>query len=180
GRIQTLQGWLARRRGDFAQAETMLQKSVAILQELEDRGLLAQAWLQWGYLHQAQGNWDRAETAFRQASELRLALGERHLAIEPQAGLTAVYHHTGNLAKAAETAEPVINFLVEKSANGTDETLQIYLSCYQVLVAVKDGRLSQIQQRAKDLLQQRASTIQDASDQATYLQAIPAHAEIQT
>ncbi|MEM7118172.1 MAG: tetratricopeptide repeat protein, partial [Chloroflexota bacterium] len=46
GRIQTLQGWLARRRGDFAQAETMLQKSVAILQELEDRGLLAQAWLQ--------------------------------------------------------------------------------------------------------------------------------------
>ena len=79
---------LARRRGDFAAAETQLDRAIAEL-EAHRRRLLPEAWGEAGELARARGDYARAADWYRKALEGFVELGiARAPAIELKLGLT--------------------------------------------------------------------------------------------
>ncbi|MEM7113965.1 MAG: tetratricopeptide repeat protein [Chloroflexota bacterium] len=171
-------GWLARRQGNLAEAERLLTESLAALKQVGERTMMAQAQLHLGYVYWERGAWAEAEAAWTQAHELRQALGEAHLAIEPLAGLTAVLWQQNKRDAAQKNLTLILDQLDKQPANGTDETGQLCLTCYEILVGLKDGRSATLLNQAHTLLQQRAATIENEQQRTAYLTKIPAHDKI--
>jgi predicted ATPase/DNA-binding SARP family transcriptional activator len=82
----------ARQRADYQTARRHLQESLALARESEEREVLAEALLECGLLHAAQGNFERMAQAFGAAEALHAAHGawppvdgraeyERHVAL---------------------------------------------------------------------------------------------------
>ena len=100
------------------------------------------------------------------------------MAIEPLAGLAFVAWQQEDEVQVAQYIELVAAFLLENAANGTDETMLVYLHCCKVLHGRRDGRFAAVLQRGYTLLQQRAATIQTDKQRKQYLEMIAAHVDI--
>jgi tetratricopeptide (TPR) repeat protein len=139
---------------------------------------LATALTQSGHASVALGQLDGAAAAYEEALELRRDLDQSHLATEPQAGLARIALARGDHAAALAHVEDILGHLKTGSINGTNEPLRIYLTCYRVLQANHDPRADQILSAAHDLLQERASKIDDQKLRRSYLENVAAHREI--
>jgi hypothetical protein len=136
--------------------------------------------------------WTQAVTAYREAADLFRALGLTNLSLEPLAGLARVASaqgtrqeadsvpaDEGTLAQAQGYVEEILAYLEGGgSAEGTDEPLRIYLTCYQVLKANHDPRAQNLLTIAHELLQERAANILDAGAQRSFLENVPYHRAI--
>jgi len=95
--------------------------------------------------------------------------------------LTSLAHVSlagGDTAQALSQIEEVLGFLGTSTLEGTDEPLQVYLTCYRVLRANRDQRPAGLLATAHRLLQDRARQIGDAQTRRSYLENVSAHREI--
>jgi hypothetical protein len=67
---------------------------------------------------------------------------------------------------------------VNPSLDGAEEPFWVFLSCFQILRAVKDQRAQAILETAYHQLQDRAAQLTDADLQRSFLENVPAHWEI--
>jgi len=162
--------------GDNTTALEIGQKALALSQELPQ--IRATALTNLGHVSVGLQLFDEAGEKYRQALELRCDLMQPHLATEPLAGLAQLALVQNNLIEALAHVEDVLEYLEEKSPEGPDQPIQIYLTCYQVLSACQDARSQDILRSAYRLLQTRAATIGEDDLQQSYLERVSANQEI--
>lgn len=121
---------------------------------------------------------DEAAEVFQKSYELRQELEQEHTAMEPLSGLARVALAKQDMDKAREHVEAVLAHLATRSADGLDEPVRVYLTCYQVLQALNDPRAPQILTQARDFMHARLAAISTDALRDSYLNNVPAHREL--
>ncbi len=142
------------------------------------RTMLAQALALRGSALEGLGHADEAAAAFREALEMRQAIGQPHLAAEVSAGLARLALAQGDLAGAQARVEQILDHLETGALHGTDEPFRIYLTCTRVLQAAQDPRAAEVLATAHALLQEQAATIDDMALKRSFLEQVEAHREL--
>ncbi|WP_322487228.1 BTAD domain-containing putative transcriptional regulator [Chloroflexus sp.] len=125
-----------------------------------------------GHALLALGRIDEAEQAYTQAKALRQRLNYHTLVLESQAGLIRVALARNDLPEALRRAAPIVEHLLAGgNLYGTEETLRIYWTAYQVLEANRDPRAQAILDLGRALVQERASRLSDPASRTIYLNA---------
>jgi predicted ATPase/class 3 adenylate cyclase len=164
--------------GDCSQAHDFGQHAVELAQEIGNRSLYATALTNLGHALVGLPQWTEATAAYQQAMDIRNALGEEHMAMESRAGLARVAMLQGNGARAQEHVAAILAYLDNGgSMDGMENPFQVYLTCYQVLLASSEPRARQILEQAFDELQTRIDKINPAS-RRPFLENVPAHHEL--
>jgi hypothetical protein len=115
-----------------------------------------------------------ARNAFQSSLEIREKLGQSALAMEPLAGLAALELEVGNLDRAAQHVERILNHLANGGTlNVTDEPLRVYYNCYQVLLKKQDPRVEQVLQDAVQLLEVQTAGLRDERLKTMYVENVP-------
>ncbi|HUM72465.1 MAG TPA: hypothetical protein PLK31_26875, partial [Chloroflexota bacterium] len=81
---------------------------------------------------------------------------------------------------ASDYVAAIMTLLEKRSLNGAEEPVLVYLTCYQVLVALGDERAAAVLQAGHDFLQQRAFYLQDDAQRQQFLDGVAAHRELET
>ncbi len=174
-------GWLALLQHQQGEDEAALENCTLAANTAKAAGRraeLAHALSLRGLALEGLGRWDEVAAAFREALEMRQAIGQPHLVAEVSAGLARVALAQDDLAGARAHVEQVLEHLRTGSLAGTDEPFRIYLTCTRVLRAAQDPRADEILRAAHDLLQEQAATIDDAALRRSFLEQVAAHREL--
>ena len=175
--LQILASLLAK-VGDHEQAASLAREALELDQELGARSAEAAAWTTLAAALVSGGDLESATEAYQRGLEIRRELGEQNLVIESVAGLVRVALIQGDRARALTLVEEVLAYLDENPIEGTDEPLDIYLTCYQVLQANLDSRTLRVLHKAHTLLLEKAAMISDESLRRSFLENVPAHGAI--
>ena len=123
--------------------------------------------------------WTDAEASYRAAVDLWDTLGQPHMAAESRAGLARATLAHGDEATALSQVEAVLSFLqIGGNLQGTENTLRIYLTCVQMLMATSDSRAGEFLDTTYRLLQKRVAKIADEAGRRMFLENVPWHREI--
>ncbi len=171
-------GLLSHRLGDNETAREYSEQVLLIARELGNRSVQGYALTNLGHALVGLGRLMEAADAYRQALDIRRELGQHNLAMEPLAGLARVSLAQGDLSQAQDYVKEILNYLKTNTLDGTEETFQIYLTCYRALRAVHDPRAQETLIGAYNLLQERAAKITDAKLRRSFLENVPAHREL--
>lgn len=171
-------GLLATLRRDFETAVTHCRRALAIGQELGERAVIAYAQTCLGHALAGMGWLAEAADLFGEALALHRALGQADQALEPLAGLAAVYLAQGQIQQAQRYVEEVLPHLPRLTAAGIVEPFRIYWVCHQVLAANRDLRATEVLTTAHTLLQQRAALISHEPLRRLYLEQVEFHRAI--
>jgi len=130
------------------------QTAVQIACKLGARPQLGYALTCLGHTKVALGRLTEAITAYSEAAQIRQAIGEQPRAL---ACLARVALLKGDLAAATVHVAIILQHLAHSTLDGTEEPQLVYLTCYSVLQACQDPRVSEILHTAYTLLQERAT-----------------------
>jgi tetratricopeptide (TPR) repeat protein len=123
------------------------------------------------------GRIKEAQTALREARDLRLELGQTHLAAESRAWLAEALAAGGDLAAAVNEAGEALAFLEHGQLEDSEDLLKVLLAIYRALAAAGDERARAVLSRAYEALQASAARLDDGSRQA-YQENVPWNREI--
>ena len=180
-----LRGQIAYHRGDPQAAVQSADRALAVIEDAG--GPRMQGWLPWtqtsalivrAHARVATDNLDAAVDDYRDALSIKIVAGPRTVAVDARAGLARVAMRKGNLARAMDTVEAILNVLADRSLDGAMEPLRIRLTCIRVLDAAGDPRADEILETAHSLLMARAKGIEDETHRLSYLGNVQAHREI--
>lgn len=171
---------------DDQAATDNLLRAVQLANELGIRGPQAAGLEYLGSIYIREKRYEDAREAFQQALDLRLAEGNERLAIVSRCGLARTALEQGDLPKAMEQTNIILQFLniytsqgnVGHPMDGVPQPGKIYLNCYHVLSAAEDQRAADMLQQAYDLIQERANLIPDLGLRLLYLENLPIHRQI--
>jgi DNA-binding SARP family transcriptional activator/predicted ATPase len=172
---------LALSHHNLQQNETAVQYCQAALtigQTLDDPIIQEYAHTFLGHALTAQGHFSAAADHYQQAIHSRQQRGQGKLAIEAQAGLIQLHLAQNQTAAALALVEQILPILAETQAEGAEEPLRVYYSCYLALQAAQDPRATPFLHTAYNLLQSTAAHIPDASSQKFYLNQVSAHRQL--
>jgi tetratricopeptide (TPR) repeat protein len=164
--------------GHCEQALPRVQHALALAHETGDRGLRADALRHLGHHLEALARCEEAGAAYEQSLVLRRQMGIVNAALEPQAGLARVHLATGDLARALELVEGILDHLENGTLEGTEQPLLVYLTCYRVLQAAGDTRAQAVLEEGYRLLQEIAGKLTDPELRQSFLENVPAHCEL--
>jgi DNA-binding SARP family transcriptional activator/predicted ATPase len=180
-------GWLAKTwselgllhhlSGEQEAALEELNRGLRYAEELDDRRQIAYTLARLGQALIPLGRFDEAAVALQRAFELHRALQQTNRSIYPLAGLAHLAHRQGELARAKQIVEQILEHLALRHLDATDEALQVYLTCVRILQATGDPRSAVPLWMAREQLQRRAATIADAAARRRFW-AAPLHREV--
>ena len=98
--------------------------------------------------------------------------------MENLAGLARTALAQGEPKQALDYVNVILNYVQKNSLDGNDEPFRVWLTCSQVLEANQDQRTQEVTERAYDLLNERASQIQDEELRRSFLENVSAHREL--
>jgi predicted ATPase len=171
-------GLLATLQHNFETAITHCRQAVAIGQELGERAVIAYAQTCLGHALAGMGWLAEAADLFGEALALHRALGQADQALEPLAGLAAVYLAQEQARQAQGYVEEILPHLPRLGAAGIVEPFRIYWVCHQVLAANRDLRATEVLTTAHQLLQGRAALITHEPLRRLYLEQVEIHRAI--
>ena len=179
GVLLNLYALLLTHKGQYAAALTVCEQMRQLAQGLGHQATLAYSWLNEGRVKAGMQVWSEATAAFLEAC----ALWREDLPIfqlEPLAGLARIALVQGEIALARDRVAPILAFLqAGNNLDGLYEPLQVYLTCYRVLVASGEGeRGRELLLTAHTILQDRAAKITDPVMRHSFLTNVVAHREI--
>lgn len=169
---------LHHQQGDQAQALAYGREAADITEKVGLRSEGSLAWRTIGHAQAARGQWAEAAAAYERAAALCREVGNLNWEQESLAGLARLALAQGNLGTAVAHVNAILSHLQTGNLHGTDEPLRVYLTCYQVLQAAGDGRAAAILNEAYNLLQERATGIENPALREKYVTAVPFHREI--
>jgi DNA-binding SARP family transcriptional activator/tetratricopeptide (TPR) repeat protein len=147
--------------GDQDAALECLTRGLEMAEDLGDRRQIGSALTRFGYTLTALGRFDEATAALQKAFQLHCALQQTNRSIYPLAGLAKLAHLQGELPRAQQIVEQIFEHLATRCLDATDEALQVYLTCFEILQAAGDPRSATVFQMAREQLQRRVATIAD-------------------
>ena len=147
--------------------------------EAGDRSGKAWALTYLGHIYLEMGLHSKASEAYHESLDIRKALNQPDLTMEPLAGLAQVSLKQGKLSAAQKIVDEILGYLDEGGTlDGAEEPMRVWLTCYRVLQAAQDLRAPSILENSYQLLQERAQKISDESMRRKFFENIPCHAEI--
>jgi hypothetical protein len=114
---------------------------------------------------------EEAVDAYRQAVDIRRALGEQHLVADVLAGLIEVALQQADPVTAHSYAGEVLAQAEATHLEGAVEPLRIYTACYQALRVSDHSRASEVLAAARLWLDEQAARIGNATQRETFLAA---------
>jgi tetratricopeptide (TPR) repeat protein len=147
--------------------------------ETGDRSGKAWALTYLGHIYRVLEKFSNANEAYQESLDIRMALNQPNLAMEPLAGLAMVSLKRGEISAAQKVVNEILGYLDEGGTlDGTEEPMRVWLTCYRVLQTAQDLRASSVLENSYQLLQERARKISDESMSRMFFENIPCHAEI--
>jgi tetratricopeptide (TPR) repeat protein len=180
GRIAALEGLsrLFRLAQEHEKACDYGRRAVSLAQEAVDQHREANAMTVLANALLRSGRLVEAADVYQQVLDMRREMGELNLVMEPLAGLAQIALTRNNLDQAIEHVEEILSHLEIGTLDGTEEPLQVYLTCYHALHANQDSRAQDVLTEGYNLLCTRASTIDDENMRRSYLENVTIHQEI--
>jgi predicted ATPase/DNA-binding SARP family transcriptional activator len=172
------QSLLHHHQEDNQSAVRWAQEALDLATTIENQHLQARALINLGHAQVALGNLEEAVASYEQAYLLHLDAGEQGQSLDALAGLARAALRQGQIQKAHDHAEGILDFLGHPILQAAKEPLRTYLTCYQVLLAAKDPRAEKVLRDAHCSLQQQAARIPDPTLRRSFLENIAAHCEI--
>ncbi|MDY0019687.1 MAG: BTAD domain-containing putative transcriptional regulator, partial [Anaerolineae bacterium] len=170
---------LCRATGENEIARDYGLQALRIATEIGDRDTVGYDYAYLGHALLGLSRLDEAADFYRRSLELRLELGQEDLTAESRAGLARVLLAQGEKAAALEQVDLLLLHLkAHPGLGGAEEPLQVYLSCFQVLKALRDPRAADLLATAHTLLETQAAQIGDPLLRTSFLENVPAHREI--
>jgi adenylate cyclase len=159
--------------GEFVEAMKYLNQALALARQLGDRkgealSLIAMFWIS---LH--QGEYAQAKNQLEQAVAIEQELGMQSQSIYLLACHTNLALVQGNLDEAYE----IVTRILPQVQTGSEQ-IGILLICYKVLRAVKNPQATEVLKTAYDLLQERATRINDEELRRSFLENVAEHKEV--
>ena len=118
------------------------------------------------------GQPDTAQVWLRRARDLRLELGQPHMAAETRAFLAEALAAGGDLPAAAAEANEALAYLEAGQLEDTEDELRVLLAVYHALDAAGDPRAADVLARAYNALAVAAARL-DKMSRARYLADVP-------
>ncbi len=166
-------------QGQYGLAMKHAKQGRSIARETGDRSGEAWSLTFLGHVCLEMGHPREAEASYRNALEIRRELGQQNLAMEPLAGLARQALVHGEIPIAQKYMDEILKYFDEGGTlEGTEEPLRVWLTCYQVLVAVSDPRAEDTLATMNKKLHIRAAEINDEALRRSFLERVPHHAEI--
>ena len=126
----------------------------------------------------AAGSLDDAARHFAEAQALYRKVGREMMAIESLAGMARVSRALGDARQAIDQVDAVLGYLDGGgTVDGTEDPLQIYLTCHHVLADAEVTRASEILAIGHALLMRQLESL-DPSERRGLLERVPSHREL--
>jgi len=111
--------------------------------------------------------------------DMRTALAQENLSMEPLAGLAEVQMIVNGADSATAHTNRILEFLNKGgSLDGIDQPFRIYATCAKILLENKDPHGEAFLLNAHALLLEKASKIKDKQSQASFLSNVPCHLQL--
>jgi class 3 adenylate cyclase/tetratricopeptide (TPR) repeat protein len=179
GLVLSNHGLVAEALGNYAAALDYQRTALTVARKIGHSQREATALNGLGDALAGLGQWTEAEASFREAVDMWDTLGRLHTAAESRAGLARVALAQGDAVAALSQVETILAFLQSGGRlQGAENTMRIYLTCVQVLMATGDPRTEEFLDTTHSLLQERAANRADEAARRIYLENIPWHREI--
>jgi hypothetical protein len=130
-------------------------------------------------LAENEDDWTEAAANFQAAAALLRAIGKVNAAHEAEIGLAELLRQRGDLEAALRQIAPILPRLPSVAADGWDEPIHVYVVCVQILRTNHDARAEGLLKQGLHLLTCLAQNISDSTLRQHFLQAIPAHSQLQ-
>jgi predicted ATPase/DNA-binding SARP family transcriptional activator len=166
------------RLGNEEEAFKEVRAALTAAEEGQFGELAASATIVLGYLLTFPGRRSEAIEAFNSARTQWRTIGRKASEVEAAVGLAGVLFESGDDVRARELVSEVMEFINDKSLQGTEHPIQIYLTCYRILHAGEDCRAESLLVRAFEQMQSIATAIEDETLQKSFLENVPAHREL--
>lgn len=164
--------------GDAQAALINCRKALDCSRELNARIDEARALTNLGHALVGIGNLEEALKIYETGLQLRRDMGQLHLTGEPLAGLARIYILKGQIDRAMDYVAQILEVLENHTLGSCPESMQVSLTCYQVLKAKQDSRSDQILRQAQEWLQERARRINNANMRKSFLEKVAINLEI--
>jgi tetratricopeptide (TPR) repeat protein len=164
--------------GDNTAAYERSHQALGIAEEMGNRPFQARALTFLGHAAVELERWEEAVTVYERALELRRALNQLLLALEPLSGLARIALRQGDLDQAQALCTEILAQLATGTLDGMFEPLRVYLTCYHVHQATADPRADDVLSTASRLLHEWAATISDPQVRFSFLNHVKTHHEI--
>jgi tetratricopeptide (TPR) repeat protein len=172
-------GRLALEQGDEREAQRLAEQALSLAQRSWQRRAERFAQHLRGQALAGQGLREQAAVALHEALQLDQTLGYPHLAVTCRADLARVALAAGDLAGATAEAGAVLAYLERRTPLGTEEPLDLYLACSEVLLATGDPRAEEVLAAGHALLHERAAQFADAEQRRLFLERVPVHSRLE-
>lgn len=166
-------GLLAAVREDFANGSSLCHEALTLAKEANARREQTFAHTFLGHNLAGLGQWREARTAYQTAQAGWEALGEQARLFEAQVGTARARLALGNVEGARQLVEPVVAALPTMTLAGMDEPARLFVTCYEVLLAAKDGRAGMVWENGRFALQTIANTITNPDLRHQFIHANP-------
>jgi predicted ATPase/class 3 adenylate cyclase len=155
------------------------QKGLEFSTKLGDRAGDGWAHFCLGYAYLMEDEFVKASQSFLKSIEIRSEIKGVVLAVEARAGLLQAYLKMGDQISAQNEAEYILRYMDEnRSFEGAEEPLRIFLAAFQALEETKDPRVSVVLQNAIQLLNTQISKLRSEDARRIYLENVSWRREI--
>jgi tetratricopeptide (TPR) repeat protein len=164
--------------GDPQTARIYARQALQQALEMQLRPLQARIRLLLGHTLSGPEEQSEAFESYQLALNLYRALDRPQNVCEALAGLAELARAQGDLMRANTLVAEILTLLATTRLDGSDDPLQIYLTCYRVLCASQDPRAADLLQAGYNLLQARSAGTGSPEIKRMYLENFPAHREL--
>jgi tetratricopeptide (TPR) repeat protein len=127
-----------------------------------------------GHAHTLKGNYDAAVQSFMKSVEIRTEINAPILAMEARSGLCEAFLKSGDPLSAQSEAAQLANYIEEnKSLEGMEEPLRVFLSVINVFDENKDPRSQVVLQYAVQLLETQVSKLNHEETRRKFVEDVP-------
>jgi tetratricopeptide (TPR) repeat protein len=158
--------------GETDAAVARYEEALSGARETGDRPLIGYILNGKGRVLLEGGRLVEAIEVLRHALDLRLELGQNHLATETRAYLSEALAINGDLAAALVEGESALSFLEDGQLEDAEDESRVFLSLYRLLRTIGDERAGALLERAYTRLQAAADVL-DAPSRQAYLNNVP-------
>ncbi len=171
--------WLRFDQGETRVALRQLRETLADAEARGARPTLAAGLTLLGEILAAVGEYDEATATSERALALWQEMARPHRVIDAQVNLAQIAWEQGNGSQAQLLAEQIMAYLQTKGIDGVIRPFRAYLVVYRILQATEDDRATMLLHDACTRLHALAINISDPTLRCSFLQNVPAHAELQ-
>ena len=150
------------------------QRGLELASTIEDSSAQAWAYYYLGLAHILNDKFTEATEVLIKSVKIRVKAKTPVLIVEARASLAQAYAALNDQIAARREVEEVIQYIQkDKTLEGAEEPLRIYLSIYEWLQKTKDPRTSAILKNAKELMNTQVEKLRSEQARQRFVENVP-------